>query len=375
MRLIPTNLLENLRRLATLAPATDATDFDREMGTLTATTAQQILDLPDVIQHDYTDELTFIRGENTRLEADVRRLQATIDRLLAMPADNNENDRPRRNEKMPDIPMFDGTRAKLQPWIDQLWLKLSDEGRYATLQSKLVYAFSRCEGDALNHLRPYRQAGTLNFASIQTLIDVLEAAFEDPDRQGTARRTLLTLRQDNDEFPAFYAKFQAQVPHAGMDDGGLLAAMTEAVNPRIRDRMIGIYPKPNTMAAYVQMARQIDADFRAEKGRKAGIAHVSQPACPRAPPRTPTTTTATGTEPGPMDLSHMAGKNRQFPFLSEQERARRLKTGSCFRCGGQGHMSSACPPGQSRTVNRVAAISATDLGEDSSATATQPSEN
>ena len=49
MRLIPANLLENLRRLATLAPATDATDFDREMGTLTATTAQQILDLPDVM--------------------------------------------------------------------------------------------------------------------------------------------------------------------------------------------------------------------------------------------------------------------------------------------------------------------------------------
>src|SRR5207247_5993398 len=125
----------------------------------------------------------------------------------------------------------------------------------------------------------------------------------------------------------------------------------------IRERMIRIYPKPNTRAAYAQVARQIDVDFRAEKERKAGITHVSQPAHPRAPPRTPTmTTTATGTEPGPMDLSRIAGRNRQFPFLSEQEQARRVKTGSCFRCGGQGHISFDCPSGQNRTTTRVAVI-------------------
>jgi hypothetical protein len=375
-------ILDGLRTLSTAHAHANASDEEQRFVQLAAQTANNALALPELaLPADLTPELEAYRAENTRLAADNTRLQAMIDRLLATPAQPQEP-RVARNEKMPDIPMFDGTRAKLQPWIDQLWLKLADEGRYTNLQSKLVYAFSRCEGAALDHLRPNRRDGTLNFVSVQALIDVLEQAFEDPDRRGTARRTLLTLRQDGDDFPTFYAKFQAQVPHAGMDDGGLLAAMTEAVNPRIREKMIGITPVPETLADFVTRARAIDAGFRAEKERKAGTTH-SLPApqkrpAQRAPTTTTTTTTATGTEPGPMDLSRKQGSGA-YPRLSLEERQRRLRQGLCFRCGGQGHMSTACPLNTPRPA-RVAAIDtpATAPQEESSSAAantTEQSEN
>ena len=355
-------IITNLRALANTTVGDGVSGQERTFLLTTIDTANQILTLPEVPEpDDHTEEVTFLQTENRRLTTENTRLQATIDRLLAMPV--NQELREARQEKRPDIPMFDGTRAKLQPWIDQFWLKIADERRYPTLQSQLVYAFSRCEGTALDHLRPFRRQQTLNFDSVQALIDVLEQAFEDPDRRGTARRTLLTLRQDSDDFPAFYAKFQAQVPHAGMDDGGLLAAMTEAVNPRIRDRMIGMDPAPETLAVFVTIARRIDAGFRAEKECKTGITHASAPPKPRSAPKTTTMTTATGTEAGPMDLSRKGGR---FPRLSEQERQRRLRMGLCFRCGGQGHLSTNCPSTTSRPQTTVAAITTADPQEENS---------
>ena len=353
-------IITNLRALANTTVGDAVQGQERNFLLTTIDTSNQILTLPEEQEpDDHSEEITFLQTENRRLLAEITRHQATIDRLLAMPVNHNEP-RAAREEKTPDIPMFDGTRAKLQPWIDQLWLKIADETRYATLQSKLRYAFARCEGTALDHLRPFRQHQDLNFASVQALIDVLEQAFEDPDRRGTARRTLLTLRQDGDDFPTFYAKFQAQVPHAGMDDGGLLAAMTEAVNPRIRDRMIGMDPTPQTLAAFVGVARRIDSGFRAEKERKAGTTSVTAPPKPRPAPRTTATTTATGTEAVPMDLSTGRGRGGS-PRLSEQERQRRMRMGLCFRCGGQGHMSPACPSRGTRTpTTTVAAITPAD---------------
>jgi hypothetical protein len=369
-------IFSNLRNIAALPVAANSSPNEREMHQMVVNTVQQVVSLPELADPtEQAREIETLHEDNQRLRTDNARLQATIDRLLAQPV-NDQPARAPRNEKIPDIPMFDGTRNKLQPWIDQLWLKISDEGRYTTLQSKLVYAFSRCEGTALDHLRPHRNAGTLDFASVQALIDVLEAAFEDPDRRGTARRTLHMLRQENDDFPSFFAKFQAQVPHAGMDDGGLLAAMIEAVNPRIRDRMIGMHPAPETLNDFVAVARRIDAGFRAEKERKAGTTHATSgtPArTPRTTPRTPTT--ATGTEPGPMDLSRSRGAGG-YPKLSQQERERRLRQGLCFRCGGQGHLSTACPSRANRTTT-IAAITTPDPQEESSSAAatTEQSEN
>ena len=256
---------------------------------------------------------------------------------------------------------------------------------------------------------PYLQAdGAVSLESVEALSNILVAAFDDPDRQGTARRTILSIRQGNEDFSSFYAQFQDHVPYARMDDGALLAAMTEAISPKIRQAMITVFPAPATLAAYVEMARQIDARQRAENERRSGTTTSTTsttigrsrtaPPPPRAPytapatatttatgtapgrsrpappaPRTQpaTTTTATGTAPGPIDLSRQGG--RQYVQLSAAERQRRIEGRLCFHCGKAGHQSSVC---RSRAnagpgPHRVAAITtpAHNPQEESSTTA------
>ena len=395
---IPRAVLEALQSFHDTQSDPTATPESREFLQRVHDTSATILALPTVaIPMDLSGELQEVRDELTgtheelvdvredheRLRTELARAQATIDRLLAAPIQQPaaQNDRPERKEKLPDIPKFAGKREELQPWIDQLWLKIGDDTQYPTDQDRLRYAFSRLEGPAFDQARQYRTGTRINLANVEALVTILERAFDDPDREGTARRALLTLRQDNEEFSVYHAKFSAHVPYAGLNDQALLAAMKEGVSPRIRDRMIGIRPRPATLNDYVELARDIDSDLRAERERKSHSAPATTTTTSRAPrtaPRTTTTTTttATGTEPGPMDLSRTRGAGG-YPKLSQQERERRLRQGLCFRCGGHGHLSTACPSKANRTITTVAAIVTHDPQEESSSAAasTEQSEN
>ena len=174
----------------------------------------------------------------------------------------------------------------------------------------------------------------------------------------------MSIRQGNEDFSSFYAQFQDHVPYARMDDGALLAAMTEAIAPKIRQTMITVFPAPATLATYVEMARQIDARQRAENERRSSTitsttnttSGRSRPAPPAPRTQPATTTTATGTAPGPMDLSRQGG--HRYVQLSAAERQRRIENRLCFHCGKAGHQSSVCRsrPNAGPGPHRVATI-------------------
>ena len=83
----------------------------------------------------------------------------------------------------------------------------------------------------------------------------------------------------------------------------------------------------------------MDERLRRIRGQPTGKGAPLEPPTPR---HKPTPSTATGTHPGPMDLS-AARKT-----LSPEERGRHISGGLCFYCGGSGHLARTCPtrPGQ-----------------------------
>src|SRR5436190_7038139 len=325
-------LLQTLNTLSAAQAHQTASADEQQFVQTVRNASATIMGLPDIaIPMDRSDELADARNQlrharedfdpsQRDLEAATRetiRLQRTVDRLLEQPAGQPANNQQNRSEKLPDIPMFGGKQSELRPWMDCLSIKIGDCHRYPNLQDQLRYALSRLDSTAFSHIRSHLQPnGTIDLASIEALTNILVAAFDDPDRQGTARRTILSIRQGNEDFSSFYAQFQDHVPYARMDDGALLAAMTEAISPKIRQAMITVFPAPATLAAYVEMARQIDARQRAENERRSGTTtsttsttsgrSKTTPPAPRAAYTAPSTaTTATGTAPGPgpMDLS------------------------------------------------------------------------
>ncbi|KAG0634414.1 hypothetical protein HOY80DRAFT_1098905 [Tuber brumale] len=87
---------------------------------------------------------------------------------------------------------------------------------------------------------------------------------------------------------------------------------------------------------------QHDNNVRARAAKKKGSSlsswGTSTPAAPRTPAAPPAfTSTATGTAPGPMDLS--AGRWK----LTTTERQDRINRSLCLYCGGHGYMARACP--------------------------------
>ena len=78
---------------------------------------------------------------------------------------------------------FDGNPKDLRGFILKLRLRAAT---LPSLQEKLRVAVGALEGRAMNQLAPYVTGETVALASLEELIGVLELAFGDPDKAGTA---------------------------------------------------------------------------------------------------------------------------------------------------------------------------------------------
>jgi hypothetical protein len=71
------------------------------------------------------------------------------------------------------------------------------------------YAFIRLCGLALNQVLPHaRENGEIGLEGLPAFIQLLEAAFGDPDRVAAAERNVREIRQKNRKFSQYYAEFQ-----------------------------------------------------------------------------------------------------------------------------------------------------------------------
>ena len=119
-------------------------------------------------------------------------------------------------------------------------------------------------------------------------------------------------------------------------------------------------PDNETLESYVGRLKRMDERLCRIRGQPKG-----QPITPQIPRNQVMPTTATGTHPGPMDLS--AARRT----VSPEERGRRIAEGLCFYCAGTGHQARSYPnrPGQRpirpppATPGRIASTSINDKEE------------
>jgi hypothetical protein len=319
----------------------------------------EVLNTPDYINEVNPDEPT-LDMETARANAaeqEMVRQREIITRLLAQPPPDQQEG---RGDKLPDAPMFDGTRDKLRSFVTQLRLKLfSDASRFPTARLRVSYAISRLEGRAMEQLLPYiRDNGQIvNLEDVEHVISILQTTFGDPDRAATARHKLQALRQGNKEFSVYYAEFSKLVSELDWDERATMDALRNGLSIEILEKLIGA-PTPDTIHDFVNQCQALDSQIRAvENLRKLRSGpsgrSTTTPRAPVAPapaPKPQTTTTQYG--PTPMDLS----ANRRK--ITPQERAARLAEGRCLYCGGHGHMAAACP-NKPATLRAAATVTTT----------------
>lgn len=275
---------------------------------------------------------------------------------LSLPKSTSDH----RSDKIPDPPIFDGTKAKLREFVTKLRLKMiGNADRYPTSHEKLVYAANRLEGTAMDQLMPYitvdEGKGTkIDLESYEDLIRILEGAFGDPNKKVTAQKTLMTLRQRDRPFHEYWAEFQRYAPETGYNTEAKISFLTAGLSVELQSQMIH-HDIPETLNEYVTLLQTLDHKDRAMRKnirRPGGFTAPFQSGNTRASGSAPskssmsnTSVTVTTPKPeqqnvgDPMDLSMQRGN----PFASKPEMNRRRAEGLCLGCGGTGHFLAHCP--------------------------------
>ena len=260
----------------------------------------------------------------------------------------------------PDPEKFNSDKTKLEAFLAQLNLKLqrnidhfTREGQN-TEQNKLSYAISRLEGDAFAQIEPYVSAENIDFENINQFVEVLKTRFGEVDPVGTAKHELYRLYQTNKDLEVFLNTFLRLSKKAKIDDSQALDMLYEKLSDEFKDRLVTVR-KAENLNDLILLLRDMDANMKkiskqsqlrvkpntsnfpatkppfksynsapTKSSTAVGVAVVS-----------PVPSTATGTHPGPMDVSNVI---RRGP-ISQEEKDRRNSLGLCRYCGEPGHIA------------------------------------
>jgi hypothetical protein len=208
-------------------------------------------------------------------------------------------------------------------------------------QSKMRYAFNCMSGLALGQILPHiRENGEIGLEDLTAFIQLLEAAFGDPDRVATAERNMREIKQKNREFSHYYAEFQVMAADLDWNPSAFRNALRSGLSEEMKDSFIHI-DMPDELPVFVTLCQRRDNQIRQRKAEKAAqhkwTSSTGSPSAPRAPipPKAPEAapagTVAGYNGPAPMDLS--AGRRR----ISDEERTKRFADGRCLYCGSFNH--------------------------------------
>ena len=284
------------------------------------------------------DTLQSISNEKARLEALLANQQQQSS-INTYPA--------KLSEKIPDPPKFSGKKDELRPWMTALTLKFKyNSDRFITPQSDLVYAFTRLEGPALQQVQTYILPNQeIVLANIQALFKILEVAFGDADRRGTAQKELKELYQKDRPFTNYLADFRRIAPDTGFDPIALKSFLVNGLSDENKlSLMSQVIPEDfNDLVALIQRLdsnrKILSALLRTNKKNLAPVRISLNPAAlPRVSASLPVSITpAVGGDP--MDLSASTFRGP----LTAAEKDRRRREGLCAYCGKQGHFVINCP--------------------------------
>jgi len=228
---------------------------------------------------------------------------------------------------------FDGTCSKFSKFMTRLVLVFfSDWTRYTSNAAKIAYTASFLTGSAADWFEPHlnKNSSTTNFSSYGEFTVTLKNAYDDPDARAIAQRKLRNLKQGDKNCSTYHAEFVTYTTVLNYDDATKIQFFTEGANYDLKTTIAYQHSPPETFDQFVQLCIKLDNSMKLLNTRK------PQPRAPASAPvqAKPIPTTATGTAPGPMDLSN--AQRRRSP-ISEKVRRFRRKNNLCSYCGRAGH--------------------------------------
>jgi len=172
----------------------------------------------------------------------------------------------------PDAPIFDDGKAKeLRTWIIQLHNKLAAQPhRYPDDQVCLRYAVNRLSGVALCLISGYvsENTGRIQLQSLNTLLNLLRQAFDDPDRTHTTNREIQKLKQKSVTFAAYFAEFGRIMGDLNWNEEAQREQLYEGLTDEIKDALVTSRLRSDSLGHLIQICRELDNRIRARAAER-----------------------------------------------------------------------------------------------------------
>jgi hypothetical protein len=165
-----------------------------------------------------------------------------------------------KGQKFPDSPDCSGSdRTQLRDWIAQIQMVIRHKpASFPDEQSKLQYPFHCVRGVALRQILLHVQKdGMIGLEDLPAFIQLLEAAFGDPDRVPTAERKMGEVKQMNRKFSQYYAEFQVIAADLNWKALALQNALRIRLFNEIKDS-ITYSDMPDELLAFVTVCQKRD---------------------------------------------------------------------------------------------------------------------
>jgi hypothetical protein len=165
-----------------------------------------------------------------------------------------------RGQKFPDYPDFSGSdRTQLRGWIAQFRMIIRHKpSSFPDKQSKMRYAFNRLSGLALKQVLPHvRETGEIGLEGLPAFIQLLEAAFGDPDRVATAEWNMREIKQKHREISQYYAEFQVIAADLDWNPSALRNALRSGLSDEMKDSFIHT-DRPDNLPGFITLCQKVD---------------------------------------------------------------------------------------------------------------------
>jgi hypothetical protein len=178
-------------------------------------------------------------------------------------------------------------------------------------------------------------------------LQFLDATYEDPDPQSTARAEMKKLQQGNKEFTVHYSAFQRLMAVLQWPNDVKRQTLYETLSTEIKDALQYV-AEPDDFDQWIASLQKLDQKLRARANERKG--KTVTPAAPARNTSTPASTPGYSKNPkdswanknftgaAPMDLSAQQRAQRRQEYYSK-----RMQAGVCTRCGDPNHMRAQCP--------------------------------
>jgi Retrotransposon gag protein len=237
---------------------------------------------------------------------------------------------------------FDGDTTKAEAfWSNLANYYFLNYDAYSSVHKRIASALTHFKlGTPAGEWAKDRQKAALSvnppdFGTWDDFRDAFKAHFIPVDGAMNATQKIFTFRMGNKAFSDWYQEWSTHASRSGANEETKMFAFRQNIPAALHAKILGVTPKPTTLARLVELAKEFDESYRMFTSNSSSNTN----------PRRRTNVRGTSADDGESATVALADfpKTTKFKKLSQDEKQKRREQGRCLYCNASGHWADKCP--------------------------------